>query len=193
MIAFSRRQINFIGTVQQKCRFELQKPIKPYGFWCLFDTQLHFCCTVPIKLICRLEKHMKPYGFIGFWSSNFDFCGTVPKKQSFWQKVLYCTKKTLVSWCWVQESWSEPGWSLANGLETFVFLVFVVQYNTFGWNDWFFWYSTAKMKVWASKTNKTIRFYWFLKMAEPFSWYSTAKMKLFVEKITKTICFYWFL
>ena len=75
----------------------------------------------------------------------------------------------------------------------FFFLFFLVQYITFGWNDWFFWYSTAKMKVWASKTNKTLRFYLFFKTADQFYWYSTAKIMLCTEKLSKTICFYWFL
>ena len=107
--------------------------------------------------------------------------------QTFIFALLY--QKTLVSWPWGQESWSEPGWSLANGLETLVFLVFLVQYSTFGRNDWFFWYSTAKMEVWASKTNKTVRFYWFFKTADQFYWYSTAKKKLCLESISKTTCF----
>ena len=120
--------------------------------------------------------------------------------------LLYCTKKTnhfSQKCCTVPKNKKknvsrplakdQPGsgqLSWPQDQETYAFLV---QYSTFGQKACFFWYSTAKMKVWASKTTKTIRFYWFLKMSEPFYWYSTAKMKLCIEKITKTLCFYWFL
>ena len=108
-------------------------------------------------------------------------CCTVPKKQ----------KKNNVSRPMALDAGpSQPG-PLANGLETLFFLVFLVQYNTFGWNDLFFWYSTAKMKVWASKNNKTIVFYWFFKTAEPFYLYSTTKMELGVTKTNENTTFLW--
>ena len=115
-----------------------------------------------------------------FEAQTFIFVVLYKKNKSFHAKVLYCTKKTKKNN--VSGSLARgPGWlgpaSKAIGLETLVFLVFLVQYNTFAWNDWFFWYSTTKIKVWVSKTNKTIMLHWFFKTAEPFYWYSTTKME----------------
>ena len=84
------------------------------------------------------------------------------KNTSFLAKVLYCTKKTKknnVSRPLAKERPVSDQLSWPQDQETYAFLV---QYSTFGQKDCFFWYSTAKMKVWASKTNKTIRFYLFL-------------------------------
>ena len=57
------------------------------------------------------------------------------KNQSFHAKVLYCTKKnkknTVSRPMALDAGPSQPG-PLANGLETLVFLVFLVQYSTFG-------------------------------------------------------------
>ena len=121
-----------------------------------------------------------------FDAQTFIFAVLYKKNKSFQPKVLYCTKKNKKNNA-SRSLARGPGWlgpaSKATGLETLFFLVFLVQYSTFGWNDWFFLYSTAKMKVWASKTNKTIRFYWFSQTADQFYWYSTAKIKL-----SKTIC-----
>ena len=41
-------------------------------------------------------------------------------------------------------------------------------YSTSLWVEMCFLYSTSKVKVGGSQTNETIRFYWFLKMADPF-------------------------
>ena len=85
-----------------------------------------------------------------FEAQTFIFAVLYQKNKSFHAKVLYCTKKTKktnVSRPMALDAGpSQPG-PLAIGLETLVFLVFLVRYSTFGRNDLFFGYSTAKMKV----------------------------------------------
>ena len=89
------QNIDFFSTVQQKCRFELQKPIKPYGFIGSSRRQINFIGTVQQKWSCELQKPIKPYGFSCVWSTNLIVCCTVPKKQIISTKsdVLYQTKK----------------------------------------------------------------------------------------------------
>ena len=94
-----------------------------------------------------------------FEAQTFIFAVLYQKNQSFLPKVLYCTKKTKKTNVSRPLAKDQPGpdqlpW--AKDQETYAFLV---QYITFGQKDCFCLYSTAKMKVWVSKTNKTIRFY----------------------------------
>ena len=72
--------IGFFGTVHQKLRFELQKPIKPYGFIGFSRRQSHFIGTVQQNWSLELQKPIKTYGFCYLFHAKLHFCCTVPIK-----------------------------------------------------------------------------------------------------------------
>ena len=65
--------IGFFGTVQQKWRFELQKPIKPCGFIGFSRRQINFISTVQQKSSFAWKTYQKPQVFIGFGKSKLHF------------------------------------------------------------------------------------------------------------------------
>ena len=107
------------------------------------------------------------------------------KNKSFHAKVLYCTNKNKTKMC--LDHW--PGARLARASIQGHWsrnMFFVFWYSTTLLHEMicFCWYSTTKMKVWASKTNKTIMFYFF-KTADRFYSYSTPKIEPGVTKTNK--------